>query len=78
MWSTKIKLLLLFGVPPTSLIVQVTCQANSAFVNSGKQLFTYSAFAVTNVSIIFALWQAYMTRLSRFNLTSPTLFVVVC
>ena len=77
MWSTN-KVVVVVGVPPTSLIVQVTCQANSAFVNSGKQLFTYSAFAVTNVSIIFALWQTYMARLSRFNPTSPTLFVVLC
>lgn len=66
------------GVPPTGLSVQVTCQANSAFVNSGKPLFTYSVFAVTNVSVIFALWQAYMARLSRFNPTSPTLFVFLC
>ena len=66
------------GVPPTGLSVQVTCQANSAFVNSGKPLFTYSVFAVTNVLVIFALWQAYMARLSRFNPTSPTLFVFLC
>ena len=69
---------LVFGVPPTGLSVQVTCQANSAFVNSGKPLFTYSVFAVTNVSKMIALWQAYLARLSRFNPTSPTLFVFLC
>ena len=75
-WEAKE--VLVFGVPPTGLSVQVTCQANSAFVNSGKPLFTYSVFAVTNVSKMIALWQAYLARLSRFNPTSPTLFVFLC